>query len=742
MIKYLPVFIALFLASTVATAQSDQTLRGTITDHNKLPVAEVSVINLSNGKHTHSNDKGFFIMGQMQPGDTVQTWHLSYETEMLIYDPNQGEINLELKPKSISLDEIVVSPSSNGLNLISDIDIKTSPINSAQDLLKQVPGLFIAQHAGGGKAEQIFLRGFDIDHGTDINITVDGVPVNMVSHAHGQGYTDLHFVIPETIDNIDFGKGPYYSDQGNFNTAGYVDFGTKKRLENSEVKTELGMFDTRRLLGMFNLVNDDSKSAYLASEYILTDGPFESPQNFSRINLFGKFNGKISDSENVGFTASYFTSSWDASGQIPERAVEDGSITRFGAIDDTEGGNTSRVNLAFNYDKFIDEQSTIKTTAYYSYYDFELYSNFTFFLRDPINGDQIRQKEKRNMFGFNTEYERHFSGNLNGAWQAGLGIRNDQSTDNELSYTKNRIETLETVQLGDINETNFNAYVGANFDFGRWTINPILRMDFFDFQYYDKLAPTYQTLSENKAIVSPKLNVFYTQSKTLQWYLKAGKGFHSNDTRVVVAQEGEEILPAAYGTDLGVFWKPFPRLFVNLAYWYLHLDQEFVYVGDEGVVEPGGETRRQGFDASIRYQLMDGLFWNFDANYAHARAIGEEEGQNYIPLAPDLTMMTSLRLVRPSGIYGGINVRFIDDRPANEDNSIVAEGFTVVDMNLGYQWRKFDFSVNVQNLLDTEWNEAQFATESRLRGELNPVEEIHFTPGTSFFLKGIVSYKF
>ena len=337
----------------INTALFGQALKGTITDHNKLPVAEVSVINLSNGKHTHSNDKGFFIMDQLEPGDTVQTWHLSYETAIVIYDPGQAEINLELEPKSISLDEIIVSPSSNGLNLISNLDIKTSPINSSQDLLKQVPGLFISQHAGGGKAEQIFLRGFDIDHGTDVNITVDGMPVNMASHAHGQGYTDLHFLIPETVDEIDFGKGPYYSDQGNFNTAGYVKFGTKKRLDDSEIKTELGMFNTRRLLGMFKLMNDDSKSAYLASEYILTDGPFESPQNFSRINLFGKFNGQVSDTENVGFTASYFTSSWDASGQIPVRAVEDGSITRFGAIDDTEGGNTSRTNILFNYDKYL-----------------------------------------------------------------------------------------------------------------------------------------------------------------------------------------------------------------------------------------------------------------------------------------------------------------------------------------------------------------------------------------------------
>jgi outer membrane receptor protein involved in Fe transport len=225
-------------------------------------------------------------------------------------------------------------------------------------------------------------------------------------------------------------------------------------------------------------------------------------------------------------------------------------------------------------------------------------------------------------------------------------------------------------------------------------------------------------------------------------YIKAGKGFHSNDTRVVVSQQGRDILPSAYGTDVGVYWKPLPRLFVNAAYWYLYLEQEFVYVGDEGIVEPGGATRRQGIDTSIRYQLLDGLFWNFDANYAHARSTDGDEGENFIPLAPDFTHLSGLRLIYETGFYGGINLRYMADRPANEDNSIVAEGYTVVDLNFGYQWRNFDLGLNIQNLLDTEWNEAQFATESRLQNETVPVEEIHFTPGTPFFLKGIVSFKF
>ena len=188
------------------------------------------------------------------------------------------------------LNEIVIQPKLSAMNMISKIDLQTTPVNSSQEILSKVPGLFIGQHAGGGKAEQLFLRGFDIDHGTDIAISVDGMPVNMVSHAHGQGYADLHFLIPETVDKIDFGKGPYYSNKGDFATAGYVGFQTKDKLEKSSIGLEIGQFNTLRTVGLFNLLgNKKTQSAYIATEYILTDGPFDSPQNFNRMNLFGEY---------------------------------------------------------------------------------------------------------------------------------------------------------------------------------------------------------------------------------------------------------------------------------------------------------------------------------------------------------------------------------------------------------------------------------------------------------------------
>ncbi|MGB5273258.1 MAG: TonB-dependent receptor [Flavobacteriaceae bacterium] len=724
-------------------AQAQLSLRGTVTELGNFPIADVNILNIANGSHGHSNDKGFFMMENIRRGDTLQLSHLGYETQMLVVRSLNDHLNLVLEAKSISLEEVVISPRIDALNLITDIDIKTNPVASSQEILRQVPGMFIGQHAGGGKAEQIFLRGFDLDHGTDIGITVDGLPVNMVSHAHGQGYADLHFVIPETVNNIDFGKGPYYAEHGNFNTAGYVDLRTKEQLEQSLIKLEVGDFNTQRLLGMFNLLQLNGHHAYIASEHLATDGPFESPQNFNRINLMGKYSGNLTPTDKIGVTASHFYSRWDASGQIPQRAVDAGLIGRFGAIDDTEGGSTGRTNLLVTYHKYLDDRSLIKNSVFYSNYQFGLFSNFTFFLNDPLNGDQILQKEDRDIYGLKSEYQRSFSADkLNGNWQIGFSFRADRSFDNELSGTRNRTETLNPIQRGDISETNLGAYVGSSINIGKFTINPSLRFDRFNFQYRDALIGFYQTQTESRAIVSPKFNVLYSPSSKIQLYAKAGKGFHSNDTRVVVAQKGKEILPAAYGFDLGFIWKPLPRLLVNAAYWYLFLEQEFVYVGDAGIVEPSGKTKRLGIDLSMRYQPLDWLFWNFDTNYTHARALEEPSGADYIPLAPDFTIVSGLNAIHPSGFYGGANLRYLKDRPANEDNSIIAEGYTVLDLNIGYEWKNFDFSLQIQNLFDTQWNETQFATESRLQNETVAIEEIHFTPGIPFFIKQSISYRF
>ncbi|MFV8336664.1 TonB-dependent receptor [Flavobacterium sp. RSP29] len=731
------IIIFLFWFSSYSQIQ-----KGKILDSDGNPVENAYLVNTNSESHSHTNEFGAFSLDKTVVGDVIKITALGYKKSNFIIISSDAIIILE--DDIFRLNEIVIQPKLSAMNVISKIDLETTPVNSSQEILRKVPGLFIGQHAGGGKAEQIFLRGFDIDHGTDIAISVDGMPVNMVSHAHGQGYADLHFVIPETVEKIDFGKGTYYANKGDFATAGYVAFQTKDKIEKSSIGLEIGQFNTMRTVGLFNLLgNQKTQSAYIATEYILTDGPFDSPQNFNRINLMGKYSAILNDNSKFSISASRFSSKWDASGQIPQRLIDNGTISRFGAVDDTEGGKTSRTNFNASLSKPIDENTFLKANAFYSNYEFELYSNFTFFLNDPINGDQIKQKENRDIYGMNAELNKKMKLNeIDVLLQFGAGFRADATKDTELSHTLNRRTVLENIKLGDIDESNLFSYLNSEFTFGKLMINPAIRLDYFKFNYQDKLTTDYKTQSESKVKFSPKLNFIYSQNNNLQFFIKSGIGFHSNDARVVVQNSGKQILPTAVGTDIGTIWKPFPKLILNAALWHLYLEQEFVYVGDAGIIEPSGQSRRMGAELGLRYQLNDWLYFDADANYTYARSIDEPKGQDYIPLAPDFTTTGGLSFQKVNGFSGGIRYRYLKNRPANEDNSIVAKGYFISDLNVNYQYKNVNFGIAVENIFDTEWNETQFATESRLQNEPESVEEIHFTPGTSFFMKGKITYTF
>ena len=725
-----------------------QVLKGKVVTRTQSPIEGAYIIHLESEHHAHTNDQGFFILPHVENGDTIQITHVGYETLKMVVEDIDKNLTIKLKDVTIELSEMVFTQNVDPLSIISRLDLEIAPVNSSQEVLRKVPGLFIAQHAGGGKAEQIFLRGFDIDHGTDINITVDGLPVNMVSHAHGQGYADLHWLIPETVEKVDFGKGPYNTSKGNFATAGYVNFQTKRGLEQNLIKLDAGRFNTLRTVGLFNLLSERNQHAYLAAEYLYSDGPFESSQNLNRINIMGKYTAGLKDGSTLSLTASHFTSQWDASGQIPDRAVKSGQITRFGALDDTEGGYTDRTNIGLDFTKNVSDKLFVRNQVFYSKYDFELYSNFTYFLEDTINGDQIRQKEGRQIFGLESQVN-YFTpvGDAEMNLQLAVGLRNDRIDGSELSSTVNRDNTVSRRQLGDIVESNYFAYANLDFYFGDLTINPGIRLDFFQYNYLDALNPLYDPQTLSKPVVSPKLNFIYNFSNNFQAYVKSGIGFHSNDTRIVLDRDdNQDILPQVYGVDVGGIWKPTSRLLINGAGWYLFSEQEFVYVGDAGIVEPSGKSKRLGFDLGIRYQIRDRIFLDGDLNYADARAIGEEEGENYIPLAPRLTSMGGLSY-KGDLFKAAVRARYIQDRPANEDNSVVALGYTVVDANASYTYRDLTLGLSLENLFDVDWNEAQFDTESRIRVsdgtlEPEPVSELHFTPGTPFFWKLSLTYIF
>lgn len=701
---------------------------------------------------TITNTTGQYSFDHLQEGTYVLTIeYIGFEKYTTTLALKAGEVLTTvhtLKPGIFELDAVqVTAEPESASTIISAVDIKLRSIHTSQDVLQLVPGLFIAQHAGGGKAEQIFLRGFDIDHGTDIAITTDGIPVNMVSHAHGQGYADLHYLIPETVDKVHFGKGPYHTHYGNLATAGYVGFQSLNRLEESTIAIEAGQFNTFRGLGLINLLdkNDGYKTqnAYLAGEYFSTDGYFESPQNFERISLFGKYNTSIGKNHLVSGSASTFSSQWDASGQVPLRAIESGEIGFFGAIDDTEGGITSRSNANLQMLSTINTNSFIRNQLFYSHYDFELYSNFTFFLEDSINGDQIKQKESRNLFGYNGSYQRNDRvGRIGLQTEIGLQYRHDISDDNELSHTANKTQIIERLALGDIREGNAALFLNETFRFSEnVSINAGLRFDHFQFAYKDQLTDnTFKTATDQ--IISPKLNTYVRISDAVQVSGNIGYGFHSNDSRVVIAQQATETLPRALGMDIGTLWKPAPRLILTATLWHLDLDQEFVYVGDAAIVEPSGRTRRMGIEFSGRWQILEWLYADADLNYTKAIALDESEGNNFIPLAPRFSSIGGLTVQTKNRWSGSIRYRFLGDRPANEDNSVVAKGYMVTDALISYRVSQFEFGINIDNIFDVRWREAQFDTESRLRDEAFPVSEIHFTPGTPFNMRLRVAYHF
>ena len=726
------------------------TLQGIVFDNgNKQPLNGAVVSIESSNITSVTNALGEYKIKYLEPGNYILTVSfIGFGTKQQTFKITDGEttnLDFHLSDGTVNLSEVKVqSPNAHSQQLISQIDINLRPINNSQEVLRMVPGLFIGQHAGGGKAEQIFLRGFDIDHGTDINISADGMPVNMVSHAHGQGYADLHFVIPELIENVSFKKGPYTAEKGNFATAGWVDFQTKDVLDRSFVKAEIGQFDTYRALGAFDLLGNDIKekgqSAYVAGEYNFSNSYFDSPQNFQRINGIAKYNLKIKDRNFLNASISHFWSKWNHSGQIPDRAVNSGLISHFGAIDDREGGLTSRTNVNLKLTTQLPAGGILKNQVYYSAYQFKLFSNFTFFFVDPVNGDEIKQKEKRSLFGYNGSYSKSgYWGNKPIETVLGLTYRQDLTNGTELSRTINRNTVTDSLMFGDINETNIALYFSETITItNKLSLNAGIRYDFFIRQYKNLLINN--NGKANAGILSPKLNLYYTPSKNIQLYVNAGKGFHSNDSRtgsdpLVVKQNKKDLLPAAYGSDLGVNWKPFPKLYLNLAAWYLRLKQEFVYVGDEGVVEPSGRSVRKGVDITARYQLGKFLFLDNDINLTKPRSVDEEKGNDYIPLAPVFSSTGGLTFRKPNGWNGSLRYRYLGDRPANEDKSIVAKGYFITDALLNYTNKRYNIGLSVLNIFNTKWKETQFATTSRLKNETEPVDEIHFTAGSPFFAR-------
>lgn len=745
--------LLILLPFSISTFAQDLSISGKVYELESKTPLQGAVVTLVNLRLTTSTSvTGEYNFFKLSPGEyEIKVQSIGYKSNsFLVKLTNESSYPVTyLSDNVLTISQIDVTANPDyGKVTVSPLDIKLRPTSTSQDLLRLVPGLFIAQHAGGGKAEQIFLRGFDIDHGTDINISVDGMPVNMTSHAHGQGYADLHFLIPETVEEIGVYKGPYYSKFGDLGTSGSVTFTTKNSIEKSSAELEVGRFDTYRGVVMLNVLGNKAhlltkkkESLYLASEYFASNGYFESKQKFSRLNVFGKYYGLLSNNTILSLSGSTFTSHWNASGQIPDRAVENNSIGRFGAIDDEEGGNTFRTNVNVQLMNSLGRNVSLSNQLYYIRYGFNLYSNFTFYLNDPVNGDMINQYEKRNIYGYKGVLSLlNSSGQTNFITDIGIGTRVDDIDSIHLAHTVGR-NFLNYTASGKILESNIFGYVNETIELSDFVINPSLRVDYFNFDFTDDLNSS-NSGKKSDVVFSPKLNLYYNASEKTQLYAKTGVGFHSNDARVVATNKNENTLPRAIGYEIGTTFRVGNAL-INTSLWGLNLESELVYVGDEAVVEPSGRTRRLGADFSGRYQFNDWLWADLDLNYTKGKLLDEPEEANRIPLAPVFTSAGGIAFKLVNGLNGRLGYRFLDDRPANEDNSVIAKGYFVMDAVVNYTKKAFQIGLSIENLLNNKnWNEAQFDTESRLFNETDPVSELHYTPGSPFNIKGIFSLYF
>jgi hypothetical protein len=787
------ILAAFLLAAIQGTSFSQSMIAGTIRSiENDQTIPGVNVLIKGTVMGTISDDQGAFEINDLEPGEYVlQFSHIGYDIEertIQVYEGREMDLNIALVPRTINLASVHVEwqrPfTAASSKAIREFDLKTRPARTSQDLLMLVPGLYIAQHAGGGKAEQIFMRGFDADHGTDVGIDVDGIPVNMVSHGHGQGYADLHFLIPELVDGMTVYKGPYFAPFGNFGTAGSVTFRTIDHPEHNLVKVEGGMFSTAKLTSILKIpVPGAQQSAYLAGQFGTTNGPFESPQGFNRFNLFGKFHTHINNESALRFTIGAFSSAWDASGQIPERAVENGYITRWGGIDDLEGGTTGRYNASLDYIFKRGVDRDFQLQAYVSKYDFKLFSNFTFFLNDSINGDMIEQADYRTIYGINAKYSiRQTIGSVVSITKAGGQFRIDD-IDLQLWHSPDRIRKSARSQ-SDVLENNAALWLEQDFIFNeKWKLQLGLRGDYFTFNVNDHMDILPADSTElphasgyaQEGILSPKINLVFTPVPSVDLFLNAGSGFHSNDARnIIIAErmgslvskyreeglsetEIEEkllsqnfdpekvnikTLPRAVGAEMGAKIQWTPNILFLISTWYLRLEEELVFVGDEGTTEISGATERYGLDFEGRFQFTNWLWADVDLNLARAFYVNEPNGANYVPLAPRFTSQGGLNMQLPSGLSMSVRYRYVGDRPANEDNTVTALGHFIPSIYASYQLGKIRFFAQVENIFNAEWNEAQFDTESRLSFETGPVSELHYTPGNPVNLQTGISIIF
>ena len=622
------------------------------------------------------------------------------------------------------------------------------------DIVEAVPGVFAVQHAGGGKANQYFIRGFDADHGTDLRLMVDGVPVNMVSHGHGQGFADLHFLIPELVVGLDGYKGPYYAQLGDFATAGAVNMHLAEKLDESYAQASIGQYGIYRGLVVESPDLGDTWRAVGAVEIFHDDGPFENKEGLWRFNVYAKVTHDFSANVKAWLTWMSYGSSWNGSGQIPARAVcgegEAGApppsafgakcIDHFGTVDPSEGGGTQRhmaqLGLSGHWENF-----ELEAMAYLIRYRFQLFSNFTFFAEDPVHGDEIEQDDDRLLGGFDVRMSRPTQiGKSIFTSTIGAQVRVD-GIDNALYHDESR-ERLDDRVHAKISESSVSGYVEEDARLTKWLRFVVgLRADRFDVIVDDLLEDRTNlgnatSGTKGATLFSPKATAVVSPLKQLDLFLDFGRGFHSNDARGAVrAVNPDTLLTPATGYEAGVRFKPIKGLTFDAAAFLIDLESEIVWVGDEGGTEASGATRRLGVELTGHYIYSNWLFADIESTIVRPRYRSNAGNGDAIALAPTFTFTAGFGMrpkIHDFTPFVSVRLKAITDRPAVEDGSLTADGFAIVDANAGLRWKNIEGAVDIQNLFNSTWREVNFASDTRLAYEPAVITGIHYSPGWPF----------
>lgn len=660
---------------------------------------------------------------------------------VLAHDPDTVE--LDVPEVTVLADR---SHASSSQQFIPDKEYILQPQGRPAQVLRLIPGFVAIEHSGGaGKADQYFLRGFDADHGTDVAFFSDGMPINFRSHAHGQGYADLNFIIPETIEGLDVSKGAYLPEYGDFDTAGAVNFRTRDVVKEGIVQAAGGQFDTQRYILMFSPTKDRIRTLF-AGEGYYTNGPFLNDNRYFRGNLLGKVTTNLSSRDELSLTATFHKAQWNASGEIPLRTVTDGTLDRFGAIDPSEGGKTLRSTARLNYHYDTQSGGELFANAYGQYYKYDLYTNFTFFLNDPVNGDGFHQHDTRVMYGGDLGYKHRAQ--FYGMPSTGtIGIQTRVDDIHARLGTQVRRNPLSTTADSNILEASYAPYLKAEVQPLPWMrLTGGLRAETFTFNVQNRCPdcaeqPAGRTSS---SIVLPKANLILGPWFQTEFFANYGEGYHSNDARSTVTAASSP-LARARTYELGARSKPWGPEGMELiaTLWAIDLRSELVFVGDEGTTETRGPTRRRGVEVAARGQIWGPIYINGSLTWSKSEFVNGDA----IPLAPELTAYGAVLVQWPEGLRSQIQATYLGVRPLIEDRSANAPSWIDIDLSERYilpvklPYGRLEAFLFIQNLLNTKWEQATFYFASRLRNEAAGVNDVHFVPGNPrFFMGGLAWY--